>query len=347
MRRGNEQTARGEGVHETMQAEAALMALGHPPDIPLLDIALHLAECAECRRFATEVSEAMGHLPEALEQVRPPASLRAKIVDLAGRDDAAAGDGLNGKTAPRAAAAPATAEPATVAPVARERAVSKRAAGLPRRLRRAVAAAAVLALLIAVNGVWWQHAVPETWPWRSWNAATPRAATVRSAERLVDAEPPAYKGTLRRLAGNLGAAPATGCRGVHDRGPLGLLDYSCRGPPTRRALQHVDPARGRQRAFGRLHRRGRRDGELRLCRGRRAVAAPSGQALVLTVIDESTGEEALRVCWRRLGRPAPPKCKFGDPIHPAFRMGGEAEHPFQAGGDPMNQRLCRPSSSAA
>lgn len=283
MRRGNEQTARGDGVHETMQAEAALMALGHPPDIPLLDIALHLAECAECRRFATEVSEAMGHLPEALEQVRPPASLRAKIVDLARRDDAAAGDGLNGKTAPRAAAAPATAEPATVAPVARERAVSKPAAGLPRRLRRAVAAAAVLALLIAVNGVWWQHA-------RSRDVAlaelerryAAEAQWLRSAERLlVHAEPP----RLQRNAGGPRPAKRPGRRaghgarrGVHDRVRSGLLDHSCRGPPTRRALQHVGPARGRQRAFGRLHRRGRRDGELRLCRGRRAVAAPLGRS---------------------------------------------------------------------
>lgn len=299
MRRGNEQTARGEGVHETMQAEAALMALGHPPDIPLLDIALHLAECAECRRFATEVSEAMGHLPEALEQVRPPASLRAKIVDLAGRDDAAAADGLNGKTAPRAAAAPATAEPATVAPVARERAVSKPAAGLPRRLRRAVAAAAVLALLIAVNGVWWQHA-------RSRDVAlaelerryAAEAQWLRSAERLlVHAEPPAYKGTLADPGrqSDPGAAPATGRAAVYttayDRVYLITHAEGLRpAAPYSTWIQHE----GDSVHLGDFTAEADGTGNYVYAADAEQWPLPSGEALVLTVIDESTGEEALR-----------------------------------------------------
>lgn len=75
-------------LHEQIQEEAILLALGHTPDIPVITIVEHLAGCAECSELLRDVTEASGKLPEALEHVHPPAHLRENILRLAALDNA-------------------------------------------------------------------------------------------------------------------------------------------------------------------------------------------------------------------------------------------------------------------
>lgn len=58
--------------------------LGTLEDSDRLRLEAHLMECAECRQTLAELREAFHSLPTALEQRRPPAHLKEKILDQIG-----------------------------------------------------------------------------------------------------------------------------------------------------------------------------------------------------------------------------------------------------------------------
>lgn len=187
MNRSHKAGRADDAIHHRIQEESMLLILGHTPDIPLVDLVHHLAECAECRRSLEEATEVAGLLPEALAEVHPPAHVRANILEHATRDATASTNGKSFTTE-------ATAEPEDTTT-----AVSAPSTTVKRQRGWLIAAwVAFIALVTVGNVAWWQHS-------RSQQVALAALESryesdlqwLRSAEQLlVRAEPPLFKGKL-------------------------------------------------------------------------------------------------------------------------------------------------------
>jgi anti-sigma-K factor RskA len=72
----------GDAVHENLRADLAAYALGALEGADVGRIERHLADCEGCRGYVRWLEPAVDTLPASVEQVRPPASLRASIMDV-------------------------------------------------------------------------------------------------------------------------------------------------------------------------------------------------------------------------------------------------------------------------
>lgn len=173
-------------LHEDIQEESILLALGHTPDIPVMDIVEHLAVCDECRQLVREVNETAGRLPEALDQVSPPTDLRERILQLAVSEN-------EPNQGPERLSSPVDSGPIPL---------RRRTHFLRSRLPvGAIAWTVILVLLIAGNGaLLWRTQSQQSALLTLQSRYESDLNWLRSAEYLlISGEPPAYSGELQSL----------------------------------------------------------------------------------------------------------------------------------------------------